>query len=83
MTDTDQLAREIVDLALDFYGRTPEGAALAESELARIFPAPPECDICPEPATVTRPATRGREEAHYCAADAKRYLGWRDTFHED
>jgi hypothetical protein len=40
------------------------------------------CDICPETATVVRPATRHREEARYCRYDAGRYLGWQDTYHK-
>jgi hypothetical protein len=39
------------------------------------------CDICGQPATVVRPATRNRELAHYCDYDAARSLGWGDTFH--
>lgn len=27
-----------------------------------------------------RPETETREEAFYCAYDAKRYLGWGDTY---
>jgi hypothetical protein len=39
-----------------------------------------ECDICPVLATVLRPATKNREEAHYCDLHARLYLGWGDTF---
>lgn len=45
------------------------------------------CEICLQPATVHRPATRksgkrsGFEEAFYCDHDAERSLGWGDTFH--
>jgi hypothetical protein len=47
------------------------------------------CDICPQPATTIRPATRGRrgskptsgfEQAVYCDYDASRYLGWPDKY---
>jgi hypothetical protein len=50
-----------------------------EERLARA-----ECDICGQPATVVRPAIArtGRELALYCDFDAKRSLGWGDTFHQ-
>ena len=38
------------------------------------------CDICPQVATVVRPATANRELAYYCQYDADRSLGWGDTF---
>jgi hypothetical protein len=41
-----------------------------------------ECDVCPEPATVVRPATANRELAYYCNYCARRYLGWGDTYRE-
>ena len=41
---------------------------------------PRPCDVCPEPATVVRPATASRELAYYCDYDASRSLGWGDTF---
>jgi len=40
-----------------------------------------DCDVCPQPATVARPATRNREPAQYCDYDASKLLGWGDTFH--
>jgi hypothetical protein len=40
-----------------------------------------ECDICPQPATIVRPATMLRELAYYCDYDAEHSLGWGDTFH--
>jgi hypothetical protein len=39
-----------------------------------------ECDICPVPASVIRPATASRELAYYCDYHAGMYLGWGDTF---
>jgi hypothetical protein len=45
------------------------------------------CDVCGQPATVIRPATRkrgkfsGYEEVVYCDEDAARFLGWGDTYH--
>lgn len=38
------------------------------------------CDICGEPATVIRPATKNRELAYYCDYDASLVLGWGDTY---
>lgn len=41
-----------------------------------------ECDVCPVPATIVRPATKNRELAYYCDDCAKRSLdSWGDTFH--
>jgi hypothetical protein len=43
--------------------------------------AKPLCDVCGAAATVIRPATANRELAYYCDYDAKRSLGWGDSFH--